>query len=83
MCDDELTHVRSINLRLVNVIMAVDDGEHFLVELIEELVQHFGEIESAPEQISFEFDEQIAEHVRVLLVEKSIGLLEHVVKHVL
>lgn len=65
------------------MIVAIDDCEHFLVELIEELIQHFGEIETTAQQISFEFDKQLTEHVRVLLVEKSIRLLEHIVEHIL
>lgn len=64
------------------MIVAVDDGEHLLIELIEELVHHVGEVEFAAQKVAFELHEQLAEHVRVLLVNHSVGLLEHLVEAV-
>lgn len=64
------------------MIVTVDDGEHLLVQLVEEFVHHVGEIEFTAQKISFELDEQLAEHVRVLLVDDSISLLEHLMEAV-
>lgn len=64
------------------MIVAVDDGEHLLIELIEELVHHVGEVEFSAQKIAFELHKQLAEHVRVLLVNHSVGLLEHLVEAV-
>lgn len=60
--------------------MTVDDCEHFLIKLIEEFVHHVGEIELATEKIPFEFHKQLAEHIRVLLVNHAVSLLEHLVE---
>jgi hypothetical protein len=62
--------------------MAVDDGEHFLIKLIEEFVHHVGEVEFAAQKISFEFHKQLAEHIRILLVNYAICLLEHLMETV-
>lgn len=64
------------------MIVAVDDGEHLLIELIEELVHHVGEVEFAAQKVAFELHEQLAKHVRVLLVNHAVGLLEHLVEAV-
>lgn len=64
------------------MIVAVDDGEHLLIELIEELVHHVGEVELAAQKVALELHEQLAKHVRVLLVNHSVGLLEHLVEAV-
>jgi hypothetical protein len=64
------------------VIVAVDDCEHLLIKKIEELVHHFGEVEFAAKKVSLEFDEKVTEHVRVLLVDHAVGLLEHLMETV-
>lgn len=64
------------------MIVAVDDGEHFLIKLVEEFVHHVGEVEFAAEKVAFELHEQLAEHVRVLLVDDSVRLLEHLMEAV-
>jgi len=60
--------------------VAVDDGEHLLVELIEELVHHVGEIDFATQKVALQHREQFTEHVRVLLVDNAVRLLEHLMK---
>lgn len=62
------------------MIVAVDDGEHLLIELIEEFVHHVCEVEFAAQEISFKLHEELAEHIRVLLVNHSVSLLEHLVE---
>lgn len=68
------------NLLIVKVVVAVDDGEHLLVELIEELVHHVGEVEFAPQEISFQLHKQLAEHVRILFVDHTVRLLKHLME---
>lgn len=60
--------------------MAVDDGEHLLIKLIEEFVHHVGEVEFAAQKVPLKFHEKFAEHVRILLVDHAISLLEHLVE---
>jgi hypothetical protein len=60
--------------------MAVDDCEHLLIKLIEKFVHHVGEVEFASQKVSLKFHEKFAEHVRILLVDDSISLLEHLME---
>lgn len=60
--------------------MTVDDDEHLLIKLVEEFVHHIGQIQLATKEIAFKLHKQLTEHVRVLLVNYSIGLLEHLVE---
>jgi hypothetical protein len=62
--------------------VAIDDGEHFLVKLIEKFIHHVGEIQFASQEVSLKLDKQIAEHIRVLLVNHSVSLLEHLMEAV-
>lgn len=70
------------DLLIVEVIVTVDDGEHFLVELVEELVHHVVEVDFSSQEVPFELHEQFTEHVRVLFVNDSVSLLEHLVESV-
>ena len=64
------------------MIVTVDDCEHLLIKNIEEFVHHVSEIEFAAKKISLKFNEKVTEHIRILLVDYTIGLLKHLMKTV-
>lgn len=69
-----------MHLLIVKVIVAVDNGEHFLVELIEKFVHHVGEVELAAQEVAFKLHKQLAKDVGILLVDDAIRLLKHLMK---
>lgn len=70
------------NLLLVEVVVTVDDCEHLLIKNVEEFIHHFGEVKFSSEEISLKLDEKVAEHVRILFVDNTVGLLEHLMKSI-
>lgn len=60
--------------------LTVHDGEHFLAQDGEKVLQHFDDVRVARVVILLQVAEQVLEQVRVLFVHHPVSLLEHVVE---
>lgn len=69
-----------MHLLIVEVIVAVDNGEHFLIELIKKFVHHVCQVELAAQEVTFKLHKQLAKDVGILLVNDAIRLLKHLMK---
>lgn len=68
------------HLLVIKLVLHVEHGEHLLVQHVEEVVERLGQIDLAARVVALQFDEQIAEHVRILFVDDAVGSFEHIVE---
>lgn len=68
------------HLLIVEFVLAINNGKHFLVQDVEKCVHYFGEIRFAVRKVLLQLGEKIAKHVRVLLVDDTVRFLEHFVE---
>lgn len=69
-----------MNLLVIKRVLAVDDLEHLLVQIIEELLERPVQARPALDKVRLEVLEQVGKHVLVLLVDDSVGALKHLVE---
>lgn len=60
--------------------VGVENLEHFLVKILEEIFHSSCEVNGAAGVVLFEFFEHFCEHLRVLSVNDAVGFGEHVVQ---
>ncbi len=69
-----------LHLRVVEILVRVEDDKHALVQLTEKLAQGVFQVELAAIVVHLQILEEVDEHVRVALVNDAIGLLEQLVE---
>ena len=68
------------NLRIVEAVLCIEDGEHSLVESAEKLSQCILQVDLAVVVVVLEVSKEVYEDVRVPLVDDSVRLVEELVK---
>ena len=64
----------------IKCVLGVEDGEHPLVEMGEELPQGFLQVDVPALVVRLQFFEEVGEDVAVPLIEDPVRLLEHEVE---
>lgn len=64
----------------IKSVLNIEDGEHALVQELEEVVHGVLQVLFPRPEVALQFVVKLGEHVGVLLVQDSVGAAEHVVK---
>ena len=68
------------NLRVVEAVLSIEDGEHSLVESAEELSERILQVDLAVVVVVLEVSKEVYEDVRVSLVDDPVRLVEELVE---
>ena len=75
-----LHNYKSSHLLAIKAVLRIENTEHSLIQLREEFLQGVLQIHISILVVGLEVFEEVGKHVRISLVENSVGLLEHKVE---